>query len=172
MKASTIVTLLPIIALSLLFSSCGKKEKEAPAEPEGPKLASEFEAIPTEIPRTLPNTLVIKSESLLNKGGPKVVAAETKVTGSQSEDEAKIALPESVQGTAYTISGLGVSGSDCFAIINKQVLRVGTEIAPGVILQEVRHTYAVFNVGGTLHLIRPEDIQSKLEGENKILNLQ
>ena len=63
----------------------------------------------------------------------------------------------------YTITGLGLKGTNKVAIINDQMVTPGTELDPGVMLKDVQPTYAVILHGGVEHLLRPEDIQRNLD---------
>jgi len=67
----------------------------------------------------------------------------------------------------YVISGIGTRGSNTVAIINDQVVKPGMELDPGVVLKDVRPTYATILFGNTEYLIRPENIQSEMDKKKR-----
>jgi hypothetical protein len=84
-------------------------------------------------------------------------------TTSSSLDSLPDTLKIKRLSKTYVITGIGVSGSNRVAIINDQVVTPGIEIDSGVVIKEIHPTYATLNVGGKEHLLRPEDIQRKLD---------
>ncbi len=84
-----------------------------------------------------------------------------------SEGETPTALPDTLKvkrlSKTYVITGIGVSGSNSVAIINNQVLKPGMEIDPGVILKNIRPTYATILHGNTEYFLRPVNIQTEMD---------
>lgn len=80
------------------------------------------------------------------------------------------ALPDTLKvkrlSKTYVITGIGLSKSNKVAIINNQVVMMGVEIDPGVVLEDVQPTYAIILEGNTKHLLRPEDLQYELDKKN------
>ena len=69
--------------------------------------------------------------------------------------------------TTYVITGIGTGGTNKVAIINNQVLKLGKEIAPGVVLVDVQPTYVTILAGNTRHLLRPGDMQRKIDKKRR-----
>jgi len=67
----------------------------------------------------------------------------------------------------YVITGIGLSGANKVAIINNEQVTPGMEIDPGVVLKDVKLTYAVIQYGNTEYLLRPESIQDELDKKKK-----
>jgi len=83
------------------------------------------------------------------------------------EGKTPAALPNTLKvkrlSKTYVITGIGLSNSNKVAIINNQIVTMGMEIDPGVVLEDVQPTYAIILVENTKHLLRPEGIQSELD---------
>jgi hypothetical protein len=65
------------------------------------------------------------------------------------------------EGT-YAITGIIKRGKHLTAIINKKIVSSGTELDPGVVLTKITPTYVVISFGNSEYLIRPTEIQKKI----------
>jgi hypothetical protein len=62
----------------------------------------------------------------------------------------------------YKITGILKKGNRLIAIINEKMVTAGTELDPGVVLISIQPTYAIISFGNAKFLIRPTEIQNKL----------
>ncbi len=67
----------------------------------------------------------------------------------------------------YVITGIGERGTNRVAIINDEVVTLGMELDPGVVLKDIQLTYAVIIHGNSEYLIRPENIQNELDEKKR-----
>ena len=67
----------------------------------------------------------------------------------------------------YVITGIGERGTNRVAIINDEVVTLGMELDPGVVLKDIQLTYAVIVHGNSEYLIRPENIQNELDEKKR-----
>ena len=111
--------------------------------------------------KTLRNALLIAGIPLLIAG----CGGEAPDAGATPDT-----LPDTLKikrsSKTYVITGIGLSDTKKVAIINGVAITSGKEIDPGVLLKDVQPTYAVILQGNTEHLLRPENIQTKLDKEN------
>ncbi|MCK4564072.1 MAG: hypothetical protein KAU94_05315 [Verrucomicrobia bacterium] len=116
--------------------------------------------------KTLRNALLIAGIPLLIVG----CGGEAPDAGA-TPDSLPNTLPDTLKvkrlSKTYVITGIGLSDTKKVAIINGVAITSRKEIDPGVVLKDVQPTYAVILHGNTEHLLRPENIQTKLDKEKR-----
>lgn len=87
--------------------------------------------------------------------------------GNQEPTKDLNSLPNTLEvkhlSKTYVITGIGLRRTKKVAIINDEVVTLGMELDPGVVLKDIQPTYAVILHGNTEHLLRPENIQEELD---------